>query len=87
VVQLYLTKPQDAAHPTLAGFRRIHIKADVSQTVVLPLDARALSQVDEAGVRKVVAGEYKISLGGGQPTFAETVSAELHVTGEISVSQ
>jgi beta-glucosidase len=87
VVQLYLTKPHDAAHPTLAGFRRIHLKAGASQTVALSLDARALSQVDEAGVRKVVAGTYIISFGGGQPAYAETVSAALSVKGETTVSK
>jgi beta-glucosidase len=81
VVQLYVAKPGDTANPTLAGFTRIHLKAGEQRQVSLPLDARALSQVDAQGVRKVVPGEYRLYLGGGQPRHAATVDAKLAVTG------
>ncbi|MFS2026900.1 glycoside hydrolase family 3 C-terminal domain-containing protein [Massilia sp. CT11-137] len=84
VVQLYVAKPGDAANPTLAGFRRIHLKAGERQRVSLALDARALSQVDAAGARKVVPGAYTVYLGGGQPGHAQTVKAALTVTGAAS---
>jgi beta-glucosidase len=81
VVQLYVAKPGDAANPTLAGFRRVHLKAGERTRVTLALDARALSQVDAAGGRKVVPGAYAIYLGGGQPGHAQTVKTALAVTG------
>ncbi|WP_303829945.1 glycoside hydrolase family 3 C-terminal domain-containing protein [Asticcacaulis taihuensis] len=81
VVQLYLAKPGDTANPVLAGFTRVSLKAGEGRTVSLPLDARALSQVGQDGSRKVLPGEYSVSLGGGQPGFAATVSAKLTVTG------
>jgi beta-glucosidase len=81
VVQLYVAKPGDSANPSLAGFSRVHLKAGATQSVSLPLDARALSQVDAQGVRKVVPGAYTLYVGGGQPRFASTVKATLTVTG------
>ncbi len=82
VVQLYLAKPGSGANPVLAGFQRVHVKAGTSASVTLALDARALSQVDAQGVRKVVPGEYTLHIGGGQPGHANTVAARLVVTGE-----
>ena len=87
VVQLYVAKPGDSAHPTLAGFSRLHLKAGQSQTVALTLDPRRLSQVDAAGVRKVVAGNYTISLGGGQPAFTNTASVVLKVNNQSEVPE
>jgi beta-glucosidase len=81
VVQLYLAKPGDAANPTLAAFRRVHLKAGATQKVSLALDARALSSVDAEGRRRVVPGVYTVYLGGGQPRHAKTVAATLTVTG------
>jgi beta-glucosidase len=81
---LYLAKPGDAANPTLAGFRRVHLKAGERMRVTLALDARALSQVDAAGARKVVPGRYTVYLGGGQPGHAQTVKTALTVTGSPS---
>jgi beta-glucosidase len=71
----------------LAGFSRVHLKAGESQTVSLPLDARALSQVGQDGSRKVLPGDYTVNLGGGQPGFAATVSAKLTVTGTADVAK
>jgi beta-glucosidase len=81
VVQLYVAKPGDRANPVLAGMRRVHLKAGEHRQVSLPLDARALSLVDEGGVRKVVPGSYTLYLGGGQPRHAKGVTTRLAVTG------
>ncbi len=81
VVQLYLAKPGDSAHPVLTRFSRIHLKAGASQKVSFALDPRALSQVDATGTRRVVAGRYTLSLGGGQPAYATTAKTTLTVTG------
>lgn len=69
VVQLYLSHPGMAGQPirTLAGFERIHLAKGAKQTVSFTLDERALSTVDEAGVRAVRPGKVDLWLGGGQP--------------------
>ena len=87
VVELYVAKPGDTAHPVLAGFQRVHLRAGESQPVTIALDARALSQVDQAGGRKVVPGSYMVNLGGGQPGHAATVSASFQVTGEADLPE
>jgi len=87
VVQLYLAKPGDTANPVLAGFSRVSLKAGENRTVTLPLDARALSQVGQDGIRKVLPGDYIVTLGGGQPGFTPTSSAKLTVTGTADVTK
>jgi beta-glucosidase len=85
VVQLYVAKPGDSANPVLAGFRRVHLKAGASHQVTVELDARALSQVDALGVRKVLPGAYTIHAGGGQPGFVKGVAARMNVAGEMGL--
>ena len=85
VVQLYVAKPGDSANPVLAGFRRVHLKAGASQLVTLDLDARAQSQVDARGARKVVAGACTVHFGGGQSKYVSAVSAHMIVTGEAAL--
>jgi beta-glucosidase len=69
VAELYLTPPQTAVSPklALAGFERIHLDRGETKHITFTLDPRALSQVDEGGVRAVRAGQYRIALGGSQP--------------------
>jgi beta-glucosidase len=81
VVQLYVAKPGDAANPTLAGVQHVHLKAGEHAQVRLALDARALSQVDAQGVRKVAPGSYTLHLGGGQPRYVKGVAVKLTVGG------
>ncbi len=85
VVELYVAKPGDSAHPVLAGFSRVHLKSGASQKVSFDLDARRLSQVDAAGKRHVEPGKYVLSLGGGQPAYTKTATASLTVTGRADV--
>jgi beta-glucosidase len=85
VVQLYVAKPDDLSAPTLAGFVRTHIKAGQARTVSLPLDARKLSQVDEGGRRRVVAGNYAVYISGGQPHYANSAGVRLKVLGPAMV--
>lgn len=85
VVQLYIAKPNDPANPTLAGFARVNLKVGQTKPVTLKVDARALSLVDAKGVRKVQAGDYTLSVGGGQPKYAKTAAAILTVTGEVEL--
>jgi hypothetical protein len=69
VVQLYVSRPGVDGAPirSLAGFRRIHLAQGETGHVQIPLDARALSVVDEDGVRRVGEGPVDLWIGGGQP--------------------
>jgi beta-glucosidase len=85
VVQLYLTMPQRPGFPlrALRGFTRIALAPGESRRVHFDLDPRALSGVTPEGARKVVAGGYRIAVGGGQPgTGAAGVEGAFAVTGE-----
>jgi beta-glucosidase len=73
VVELYLEQPRQPLTPirTLAAFTRVHLEPAQTVHVVLPVSARTLGQVDEAGERVIVPGEYRVFVGGTQP--AESV--------------
>ncbi len=51
----------------MRGFQRLHLKAGERQDVSYRLNARDLSFVDHDGVRQVMPGSYKLSVGSGQP--------------------
>jgi beta-glucosidase len=83
VVQLYLEFPAVAGAPNkaLRGFQRIHLEPGASQDVQFDLKPRDLSIVTEAGVPEVPAGEFTVSVGGGQPgTGAPTVVGAFKVS-------
>ncbi len=85
VVELYITFPKLAGAPlrALRGFTRVHLKEGEQQHVKLTLDPRDLSYVNEAGDRLVGAGDYVITVGGGQPgTGAAQAEAHLTIEGE-----
>jgi beta-glucosidase len=69
VVQLYVTRPGIAGAPAraLQGFQRVHLRKGETRTVQFELRDRALSVVDEQGVRRVPAGQVDVWVGGGQP--------------------
>ena len=69
VVQLYLSHPGTEGAPirSLAGFQRVHLQPGASTTVKFSLRDRELSIVDTDGVRRVVPGDIKVWIGGGQP--------------------
>lgn len=81
VVELYISFPKVAGAPlkALRGFTRVHLKAGEQQHVKLTLSPRDLSYVNEAGDRFVEAGDYSITVGGGQPGTSAT-HAEAHLT-------
>jgi beta-glucosidase len=82
VVQLYFKFPSVAGAPNraLRGFKRVHIEAGASQQVQFDLKPRDLSMVTEAGVPEVPAGEFTVTVGGGQPgTGAQTVAGAFKV--------
>jgi beta-glucosidase len=69
VLQLYLNFPGVPGAPlkALRGFRRIHLDAGASDKVQFELQPRDLSIVTEAGEVVVPEGEFKLSIGGGEP--------------------
>jgi beta-glucosidase len=78
VVQVYVTFPKVSGAPraALAGFKRVHVAKSEMRHVQISLGPRDLSMVNEAGVRLTAPGEYRVSVGGGQPgTGAATVDA------------
>jgi beta-glucosidase len=90
VVQLYLNFPKMPGAPirALRAFTRIHLGAGESQQVTLSVPPRDLSHVNEAGDRIISAGEYRITVGGGQPdTGAAIAEARLLIRGEHSLPE
>lgn len=88
VVQVYLRAldaPDYAPRHSLQAFRRIHLEPGAAQRVTFTLDGRQFSLVDEDGARWIRPGKYEIFAGGGQPGFAETVSATITLSGEPAI--
>ena len=82
VAELYITFPATAAGAplkALRGFTRVHVKAGEQQHVKLTLRPRDLSYVNESGDRMISAGDYLITVGGGQPGTG-AAHAEVHLT-------
>jgi beta-glucosidase len=82
VVQLYLGFPKVPGTPlkALRGFTRVHLVSGERRTVHFDLDPRGLSSVTGAGDRVVAAGDYVLTVGGGQPgTGAAGAQARFHV--------
>ncbi len=90
VAQLYLNFPDGKGAPlrALRGFQRIHLEPGASQKVHFELKARDLSMVTKAGEPTVAAGQYKISIGGGQPgTGAPVVAGAFQVDGTVKLPE
>jgi beta-glucosidase len=85
-----LKAPQTKVSPKhfLAGFQRVHLAAGASAKVTIPIEARAMSEVDVDGVRAVMPGDYTLWMGGGQPgTGAAGAVANFKVTGSKPLPQ
>ncbi len=90
VAELYLKFPAspDAPVRALRGLRRVHVAAGQTEHVHFSLDARDLSEVNAQGSRMVGAGEYRVSVGGGQPgTGVSVVEAGFSVNGEQALAR
>ena len=68
VVQLYLTHPGVAGAPLRAmkGFSRVHLERGEKKTVQFVLRERDLGIVDPEGKHRIVPGNVKVWVGGGQ---------------------
>jgi beta-glucosidase len=90
VVELYLSFPKLPGAPlrALRGFTRVRMDAGEMRHVQLVLQPRDLSYVNESGVRVVGAGDYVITVGGGQPgTAAPQAETRLSISGEQSLPE
>lgn len=90
VVQLYLKFPPIPGAPRIAlrGFQRIHLEPGASQKVHFDLKNRDLSMVTEAGEPIIAAGDYSLSIGGGQPdTGAPVLTGDFHINGQIDLPE
>jgi beta-glucosidase len=86
VAQLYLEFPKVPGAPlrALRGFQRVHLEPGASQTVHFHLHPRDLSMVTEAGEPIVAEGQYKVSVGGGQPnTSAQVLNTTFNIAGKL----
>jgi beta-glucosidase len=85
VVELYLSFPKLSGTPlrALRGFAHVHLDAGELRHVQLALEPRDLSYVNEAGDRLISAGDYVVTVGGGQPsTTAAQAESKLSIHGE-----
>jgi len=90
VAQLYLTFPKLRGAPlrALRAFTRIHLGPGDSRNIRFVLEPRDLSYVNEAGDRLISAGDYVITVGGGQPgTAAPQVTAKISIRGERKLAE
>ena len=89
VVEVYLDAADVSMAPrhALVGFERVHLEPGESRRVEFELSPRALSTVDAAGNRAVVAGHYRVFIGGGQPGGAPGVSASFTISGRDALPQ
>jgi beta-glucosidase len=78
VAELYLTPPAFDGAPRLAlrGFQRVSLKPGERRQLVFDLSPRDLSFVTAAGVRQIMQGTYKVSVGSGQPGTGVAFRAE-----------
>jgi beta-glucosidase len=90
VVQAYLVPP-DQGKPgytdpvlrhMLVGFGRLSLKPGERRSAAFTIDPRLMSSVDRSGTRRVMPGEYKLWIGGGQPGDGSGAWTKFTVTGE-----
>jgi beta-glucosidase len=88
VSQLYLDFPDDPGAPRIAlrGFQRVALKPGESRALRFDLTPRDLSAVTTDGVRKVLMGDYRVSVGSGQPgTGVPGESAGFAIAKEVTL--
>jgi beta-glucosidase len=80
VVQLYisnLTASVPVPIRQLAGFERIHLGPDQTRTVAFTLTPGQLSVIDDEGKRVVEPGEFRVAIGGHQPTADSAIEGDV----------
>lgn len=84
VVQVYVrdvAASVPVARHSLQAFRRIHLAPGERVTVDFELEPRQFALVDADGVRCLEPGVFEVFVGGGQPGYADTLSAEVTFAG------
>ena len=84
VVQLYIKNIQASvpvALHSLKGFKRIALKKGERKTVSFTLAPNDFSIIDANSKELVMAGDYEISIGGGQPGVS-TIQKTIHLHGQ-----
>jgi beta-glucosidase len=90
VTQLYLEPPRYEGAPlrALRGFQRFGLQPGEHKTISLTLSPRDLSFVTRDGVRQVMNGEYRVSVGAGQPgTGVPTQTAAISMPRVIAIPE
>ena len=91
VVQAYLVPPDagkagsftdPVLRHMLVGFHRLSLKPREHGAASFTVDPRLMSSVDGSGTRRVLTGEYKLWIGGGQPGDGPGAWTSFIVTGE-----
>jgi len=88
VVQVYVESPggPSNAHPFLAGYQRVRLRAGESKLVSIQIEPAQLSRVNVLGERTISAGTYHVFAGGGQPAVdGRDYPVSLSVTGNITL--
>ncbi|GAA4756626.1 glycoside hydrolase family 3 protein [Sphingomonas daechungensis] len=88
VAQLYLDFPDAPGTPRLAlrGFQRLSLKPGEVRALTFNLSTRDLSSVTPEGRHVVLAGNYTVSVGSGQPgTGVPSQSASLRIEKAIAL--
>ena len=70
VVQIYIKDTGFALaipNPSLCGFKRVHLVAGEEKKVVVDINRKAFTSVDEEGVRDLFSGNFTIYAGTSQP--------------------
>lgn len=86
VAQLYLNFPDVPGTPRVAlrGYQRLALKPGETRTISFDLSSRDLSSVALDGTRRVAPGQYRVSVGSGQPdTGVPAQSASFAARGEV----
>ena len=87
VSELYLQFPNVPGVPQIAlrGFRRLHLEPQQSGQIEFRLTPRDMSSVSELGIRRVLAGTYRFSVGSGQPGTGVPVSTASYKIGRSQI--
>ncbi len=80
VVQIYLTDKEATAPvplKSLAGMKRIFLKAGETKSVEITLNAERFSMIDNAYNRIIEPGSFTISVGGMQPGIKPAIDGSM----------
>ncbi|HPH46435.1 MAG TPA: glycoside hydrolase family 3 C-terminal domain-containing protein [Chryseolinea sp.] len=83
VAQLYLSntdKSHSRAIHSLKGFKRLYLKAGESKTIAFVLPPNDFSVLNDNSELQILAGQFEIFVGGGQPQYKDHESLKSIIT-------